>query len=129
MLARRSGHVTGVTLQHAALEVRREDAAAEVRFWAVVGFAEVAPPGSLARRSAWVQREGAQIHLTFTETPTVPPGGHVAVDLGDAYDATTERLLSAGFSPEPREQHWGAPRAFVRSPAGHRVELMARAPK
>ena len=39
-----------------------------------------------------------------------------------------QRLRAAGFPPEPRTEHWGAPRAFVRAPGGHRVELMAGPP-
>jgi hypothetical protein len=35
---------------------------------------------------------------------------------------------SSGFDPEPRQEHWGAPRSFVRDPAGNRVELMSAPP-
>jgi hypothetical protein len=38
------------------------------------------------------------------------------------------RLEAAGFPVEPRPRHWGAARAFVRSPGGHRVEIMAAPP-
>jgi catechol 2,3-dioxygenase-like lactoylglutathione lyase family enzyme len=48
--------------------------------------------------------------------------------LPDDYDTTAERLRDAGFEVEPREQHWGAPRAYVRGPGGHLVELMADRP-
>jgi hypothetical protein len=40
-----------------------------------------------------------------------------------------EALRAAGFDPEPRDEHWGCPRSFVRNPAGHRVELMQCAPR
>src|SRR3954447_18563500 len=33
-----------------------------------------------------------------------------------------------GHEVEPRTQHWDAPRAFVRAPGGHRVEIMAAPP-
>ena len=56
-----------------------------------------------------------------------PPEGHVAVVAAD-YDATLERLRAAGFEADPRPEHWGSPRSFVRSPGGHRVELMAEPP-
>ena len=46
----------------------------------------------------------------------------------DDYDDALERLREAGYEPEPRTEHWGAPRAFVRAPGGHRVELMASPP-
>ena len=45
------------------------------------------------------------------------------------YAAVTEALRAAGFEVEPRPEHWGAPRSFVRDPAGHRVEVMAAPPK
>lgn len=44
------------------------------------------------------------------------------------YDATLERLSAAGHPVDPRAEHWGSPRAFVRDPAGHRVEVMASPP-
>ena len=30
--------------------------------------------------------------------------------------------------PQPREEHWGSPRCFVRDPVGHVVEVMAFPP-
>jgi catechol 2,3-dioxygenase-like lactoylglutathione lyase family enzyme len=114
-------------IQHVAIEVRERDIAPCVRFWALLGFERVEPPAALADRSAWVQAGGTQVHLLFAEEPVVPPEGHVAVVVGD-YDATLAALREAGFEPDPRTQHWGSPRAFVRCPAGHRVELMAFAP-
>jgi len=114
-------------LQHVALETRRDDVEAAVAFWALLGFERVEPPPSLVDRAAWVQQSGTQIHLLFTEEPTVPPQGHAAVVVAD-YDAALERLRAAGFDPEPRAQHWGVPRAYVRAPGGHLVELMAAPP-
>jgi catechol 2,3-dioxygenase-like lactoylglutathione lyase family enzyme len=114
-------------IQHAAIEVRREDVDACLHFWWLLGFERVAAPDALAERSAWVQAGDTQVHLLFAEEPVVPPEGHVAVVVGD-YDGTLAALREAGFEPDPRAEHWGSPRAFVRSPAGHRVELMAFAP-
>lgn len=114
-------------IQHVALEVREADGEAEVAFWALLGFAEVPPPGELAARSRWVAREGTQVHLLWTDDPTVPPAGHVAVVCPD-HAAALDRLRAAGLAPEPRAEHWGSARAFVRSPAGHRVEVMAAPP-
>jgi len=114
-------------IQHVALEVRQQDVGACVRFWALLGFEQVDPPAALAARAAWLQAGGTQIHLLFAEAPVVAPEGHVAVVAGD-YDATLAALRAAGFEPEPRTEHWGSPRSFVRSPADHRVELMAFAP-
>ena len=61
------------------------------------------------------------------EDPVVLPAGHFAVVV-DPYDPTLEHLRAAGFQPEPRPEHWGAARAFVRDPAGNGVELMAAPP-
>jgi catechol 2,3-dioxygenase-like lactoylglutathione lyase family enzyme len=114
-------------IQHVAIEISRDDVDACLHFWWLLGFERVAPPEALAERSAWVQAGATQVHLLFTEQPVAPPEGHVAVVVGD-FDATLDRLRVAGFEPDPRTQHWGSPRAFVRSPGGHRVEIMAFAP-
>lgn len=120
----------GGGLQHVSLETRRADAEAEAAFWALLGFARVAVPPSLGDDRAWwlTAPDGVtQIHLLLADNPAIPPSGHVAVVV-DAYDATLATLRAAGFAVEPRTPHWGAPRAYVTSPAGHRVELMAFAP-
>lgn len=114
-------------IQHVALEVREQDVAACVRFWALLGFERVEAPGALAERATWVQAGGTQIHLLYAQEPAVAPEGHVAVVVDD-HEATLAALRDAGFDPQPRTRYWGSPRAFVRSPAGHRVEIMAFAP-
>jgi catechol 2,3-dioxygenase-like lactoylglutathione lyase family enzyme len=114
-------------LQHVALEVQPEIVPKCVEFWRVIGFEPVDPPASLRDRATWVQRAGTQVHLLYREHPAVPPRGHAAVVVDD-YDGTLARLRQLGFEPEPRREHWGAPRAYVLDPAGHRVELMAAAP-
>jgi catechol 2,3-dioxygenase-like lactoylglutathione lyase family enzyme len=115
-------------IQHVALESRRGDGDALVRFFAALGFTEVAPPPSLTERSRWLQAGPTQIHLLWTDAPAAVPKGHVAVVAGD-YEATLAALREAGFEPEPRAEHWGAPRAYVRSPGGHLVEVMAAGPQ
>ncbi|MEJ7825712.1 MAG: VOC family protein [Solirubrobacteraceae bacterium] len=114
-------------IQHVAIEVPKQQAEACARFWALLGFARVEPPPSLASRAIWVQAGATQVHLLFASAPVIPAEGHVAVVVGD-YDATLAALRDAGCAPAPRAPHWGSPRAFVRCPAGHRVELMAFAP-
>jgi catechol 2,3-dioxygenase-like lactoylglutathione lyase family enzyme len=116
-----------VTLHHVSLETRRADVEAEVRFWALLGFARVEAPGTLRDRATWLQAGATQIHLLDADEPVAMPEGHVAVVAGD-YAATTAALRAAGFEVEDREQHWGVPRSFVRSPAGHLVEVMASPP-
>ena len=114
-------------IQHAAIETREDDVDACVAFWELLGFARVPAPPALAARSTWVQAGPTQIHLLYADEPVVAPEGHVAVVVGD-YEATLCALREAGFEPQPRSEHWGSPRAFVRCPSGHRVELMAAAP-
>ena len=115
-------------IHHVALEVVEGEAGRCVAFWQLLGFEEVEPPGTLRQKSRWLERRGTQIHLLFAgQDPVAPPEGHVAV-VAEDYDATLARLRDAGFPPEAHQEHWGAPRSFVTSPAGHRVELMASPP-
>jgi glyoxylase-like metal-dependent hydrolase (beta-lactamase superfamily II) len=116
-------------LHHVALELRPDDLEACLAFYALVGFEEVPVPDErLEGKARWVQGGATQIHLQFADDPVVPPRGHVALVLGDDYDAALERLRGAGFAPEERTRYWGAPRGKVKDPAGHAVELMEAAP-
>jgi len=114
-------------LQHVSLETRRDDVDAAVAFWGLLGFERVASPPALEDVAAWVARDGTHIHLLFSDAPVAAPDGHVAVVVED-YAAALARLRAAGFAPDEHARHWGAARAFVRSPGGHLVELMARPP-
>jgi catechol 2,3-dioxygenase-like lactoylglutathione lyase family enzyme len=114
-------------LHHVGIEVAPADIERSVELWQALGFELVEPPASLAEFT-WLEREGTQIHLMPTEEPTVPPRGHVAVVAPD-FDATVAALRERGFEVEPRREHWGAPRAHVIAPPGHRIELMAHPPK
>jgi len=92
-----------------------------------LGFAVTEPPPGLRDVATWVSRAGTQIHLLFAETPVVPPSGHAAV-VAEDFEATLSSLRDAGFEPQERTRHWGEPRAFVHTPAGHVVEVMAAPP-
>jgi catechol 2,3-dioxygenase-like lactoylglutathione lyase family enzyme len=116
-----------VSLQHVTVELREADTAAEVEFWALLGFERVEPPPPLNEIAVWVQRDGTQIHFLFTAQPLVPQRGHVAV-VAEDFATTFGALTEAGFAPEEHRRHWGAARAFVRSPGGHLVEFMAEPP-
>ena len=74
-----------------------------------------------------MQRGRTQIHLLFAEDPVVPPQGHAAVVVDD-FDATVAALVEAGLTRGSARATGAPPRAFVRSPAGHTVELMADRP-
>ncbi len=116
-----------VTLQHVALETRSADVDAAVAFWRALGFAPVAVPQGLRGTSTWLQRAGTQIHLLHAEDAIAPPRGHAAV-VAEDYDAALAALAAAGHAAQPRAEHWGARRAFVHAPGGHRVEVMERPP-
>jgi catechol 2,3-dioxygenase-like lactoylglutathione lyase family enzyme len=114
-------------LQHVALETARADGDAAAAFWRLLGFADVDPPQTLRDRAAWLQRGSTQVHLLWSDEPVAPPEGHAAV-VAEDYEATLSRLREAGHEVQERTAHWGAPRAFVRAPGGHRVEVMAAPP-
>ena len=113
-------------LQHATLELRRDQVEACLSFYRLLGFEQVEPPPSLAGRTAWLQRGASQIHLMWVADPVALPSGHVAVV--DDYDTAFAALERADHAPERRTEHWGSPRAYVRDPAGNLVEVMAYPP-
>ena len=115
-------------IQHVSIEMAEADVEAATAVWGLLGFEPVDPPEGLRGTSKWVQAPGGeQIHFLLTDSPVAPPSGHVALHVAD-YDAACARLRQAGFVVDPRTEHWGAARAFVRAPGGHRVELMAAPP-
>ena len=81
-------------IHHVSLELDEHDVAAEVTFWELLGFAEMTPPGALAERARWVQRDDVQLHLMYADSPSIPRSGHVAVIVDD-YDAVLARLRAA----------------------------------
>lgn len=114
-------------IQHVTLEVRIEDAEAEARFWGLLGFSPVEPPAGMGGRALWLECAGTQVHLAYEPAPAIPARGHVAVVAPD-YAPTIAALRGAGHPVDPREEHWGAARSYVSSPAGHTVEVMAAPP-
>jgi catechol 2,3-dioxygenase-like lactoylglutathione lyase family enzyme len=113
-------------LHHVGIEVAPADVEAAAGFFELIGFERVEPPATLAEYT-WLEREGTQILLMPEEEPTVPSPGHLAV-VAPNFEATVGRLRDAGYSVEPKREHWGQPRALVIAPGGHRVELMAAPP-
>ena len=116
-------------LQHVALPIPKPLLDPCRAFWALLGFAAIEPPAGIRGRAAWLERAGTHIHLQFVEDAAAarPSAGHVAVVVPD-FEAALAALRAAGHPVESRAEHWGSPRAFVRDPAGHRVEVMAFAP-
>jgi catechol 2,3-dioxygenase-like lactoylglutathione lyase family enzyme len=114
-------------LQHVSVEVRPEQVEACVAFWELLGFERVTPPGELAERFTWVEREGTQIHLMPFEDPSTTVRGHAAVVVEDP-DPVLAALRERGFELRAGSNAWGAPRWFTRDPAGNHVELMSAPP-
>jgi catechol 2,3-dioxygenase-like lactoylglutathione lyase family enzyme len=114
-------------LHHVGIEVAPADIERTIELWELLGFKLVEPPASLSEFT-WLERDGTQIHLMPTESPTVPPRGHTAVVVAD-FEAAFSALRAAGFEVERRREHWGVPRALVLGPGGQRVELMAAPPR
>lgn len=113
-------------IQHVAREITPAEVESCLDFYGLLGFAQVHVPEGIAGRAVWLEHAGTQIHLLLADDAR-PERGHVAVVVSD-YEATVRALGTAGHEVQPRRQHWGAPRAFVRDPAGHLVEVMAFAP-
>jgi catechol 2,3-dioxygenase-like lactoylglutathione lyase family enzyme len=114
-------------LHHVGIEVAPAGLERSVELWQALGFSLVEPPESLSEFT-WLERDGTQVHLMPTDSPAVPPRGHTAVVVAD-FEAAFARLRERGFEVERRREHWGAPRALVIAPGGHRVELMAAPPQ
>ncbi len=113
-------------IHHVGIEVAPEDVARAAELFELLGFERVQPPPTLTEFT-WLEREGTQIHLMPDPDPVAPPRGHLAVVV-PKFEATLDALREAGFEVEPAREHWGAARARVLAPAGHRVELMAAQP-
>jgi catechol 2,3-dioxygenase-like lactoylglutathione lyase family enzyme len=114
-------------LHHVGIEVAAAEIQRTVELWQLLGFELVEPPESL-REFTWLERDGTQVHLMPTESPTVPRRGHTAIVVAD-FERTLAMLAEHGFEVERRREHWGARRALVIAPHGHRVELMAAPPQ
>ena len=99
-------------IQHVGLEVPGTAAGEEVSFWELLGFEEMVLADDLTGRARWVERDGFQVHLLFSDAAVVPALGHAAIVVGD-YEAVVARLRAAGHAAEPRAEYWGAPRTQV----------------
>jgi catechol 2,3-dioxygenase-like lactoylglutathione lyase family enzyme len=113
-------------LHHVGIEVAPAEVERAAVLFELLGFERVEPPPSLCEYT-WLERGGTQVHLMPTENPVAPPRGHLAVVVPD-FEAALARLAERGFGAERRREHWGAPRALVHAPGGHRVELTAAPP-
>jgi catechol 2,3-dioxygenase-like lactoylglutathione lyase family enzyme len=113
-------------IQHVTREVLPAQLDACVTFYGLLGYERVREPDGLAGTVVWIECRGTQIHLQPREDARAQ-SGHVGV-IVDPYDDVVERLRTAGHAVDPRTEHWGSPRAFVRDPGGNLVEILAWAP-
>jgi catechol 2,3-dioxygenase-like lactoylglutathione lyase family enzyme len=117
-------------IQHVTREISPDQLDASASFYALLGFESVPVPPGIAGRAAWLEHAGTQIHLMFVDervTAERRPSGHVGIVVAD-YERTLERLAAAGYRVQPRREHWGSPRSYVRDPVGYLVELIASPP-
>ena len=113
-----------------ARDARAAARAASTRAWRSTSCSastRVEPPASLADRAAWMQAGETQIHLMWVDEPVALPRGHVAVVARGLRRDGGRAARAPGYEVEPRAEHWGAARSYVRDPAGNLVEVMARA--
>lgn len=113
-------------LHHVGIEVAPAAVERTARLFELLGFERVEPPPGLSGFT-WLERGGTQVHLMPEPAPVAPPRGHVAVVVPEL-DAALAALVAEGFEVETARPHWGAARARVMAPGGHRVELMAAPP-
>jgi catechol 2,3-dioxygenase-like lactoylglutathione lyase family enzyme len=118
-------------IQHVTRPIQRSQLGECLRFYGLLGYEEIAVPDGIQDRAVWLARPGtpaaaADLHLQFADAPAAEQG-HVAFVV-DGYENALASLREAGYEVEPRREHWGSPRSYVRDPAGNLVELMARAP-
>jgi catechol 2,3-dioxygenase-like lactoylglutathione lyase family enzyme len=114
-------------LHHVSLEVDPEDVDRTIELFGLLGFDRVLAPDPIAPFVTWLDHGGTQIHLIHTPSATTPMLGHAAI-VATEYDASVGRLRDAGFEVEDADELWGERRAFVLTPGGGRLEVMAAPP-
>lgn len=111
-------------LHHVNLALHPDRLDAEIAFLTHgLGLARVdAPQFPTARWFAFP--DGTEVHLSRTEESVVTKPGHIALVLGDAFDATCTRLGALGLTPRTVEG-LGIDVRLYDDPAGHLWELRA----
>ena len=114
-------------LHHVSIEVDPSDADDFAALLRTFGFEPVESPDPLGDAVRWFENEGSQVHLILTEAATAPVLGHAAFVAPDL-EATLAAIGELGLEVQEARELWGARRAFVLAPSGHRIELMAKPP-
>jgi catechol 2,3-dioxygenase-like lactoylglutathione lyase family enzyme len=90
-----------------------------------LGLTRLDPGPELADRSRWFAfADGTEVHLSRTTDPIHTAPGHVALVVGDAFDAIEARLLESGL-PAVRQEGRSPAVTILRDPAGHLWEIRA----
>jgi catechol 2,3-dioxygenase-like lactoylglutathione lyase family enzyme len=113
-------------IQHVTRAIAASKLEESLAFYGLLGFRQVDVPPDLAGRAVWLELGATQLHLMLADEVTAEQG-HVGVVI-ENYEATVAQLRRAGYFVDPRREHWGSPRVYVRDPGGHLVELMAFGP-
>lgn len=116
-------------IQHVTVTVPSEEVIPATRaFYMCLGGIPLIRPEMLVEDTpgCWLGFGETQVHVIVGEAQPGP--GHFALDAGDEFDATLERLAETGVRRRDARHLWGARRCFVRDPAGNLVELFESAP-
>lgn len=116
--------MTAVRLQHASVQIPADMLAACSAFYtSVLGMRGVPNLAGIA----WFEfGDGDHVHLLAGEAASASVA-HFAIQVDDLAD-TLDRCRAMGLDPSRGEDLWGAPRWFVRDPAGNLVELFDTPP-
>lgn len=114
-------------LHHVSLEVPEQEADRFGELLGSIGFEPVGAPDPLGDSVRWFDRSGTQVHLILTDAASAPVLGHAAFVV-EGFEETLGALRGRGFEVDEASELWGARRAFVLAPGGHRLELMAAPP-
>jgi catechol 2,3-dioxygenase-like lactoylglutathione lyase family enzyme len=92
-----------------------------------LGLRRVDPGPELAERARWFEvSDGTQVHLSRTTNPVQTRPGHVALDVGEEFEAIEARLGEYGLHPMRQEGRDPAV-SILSDPAGHVWELRSGA--
>lgn len=116
--------MTAIRLQHASVQVPAGLLGETADFYEhVIGMTRIP---SLAGRAWFTFGDGDHVHLL--EGPGASGSrAHFAVQV-EALEPVLESVRARGQEPEEGRNLWGAPRWFVRDPAGNLVELFETPP-
>ena len=90
----------------------------------LLGLEEKPVPTSIAHHDLiWFRLGGeAELHV-FAEAPVDDPSGRHFCLLVDDLDSVRQRLINAGYDPQPAIKVFGRPRFFCRDPFNNLIEF------